>query len=180
MEQEIENWKPIIGYEELYEVSSWGRVRSLPTYVNHHYGKRLRKSKIKTVAIYTTGYYTTNLWKDNKLRVIKVHREMAKVFIPNPENKRTVNHKDGNKLNNHISNLEWNTHKENCQHAFDTGLHISSKGENCSTSKLTDQDVREIKILSENGIRHRTLSKIFEVHESHISLIVNNIGWKHI
>lgn len=68
------------------------------------------------------GYHRVTLYKDNKPKHCPVHRLVAETFIPNPENKPTVNHIDGNKANNSISNLEWSTHSENSQHAYDNGL----------------------------------------------------------
>jgi len=76
----------------------------------------------KTQWVGKNGYYHIDIHEDGKAKKIAVHRLLALHFIPNPDNKRTVNHIDGNKLNNDLSNLEWATDAENVQHAYDTGL----------------------------------------------------------
>ncbi len=180
MEAENEIWKDIIEYEGLYQVSNYGRIRSLETFVNHRYGKRIRKGKIKTLAVNKGGYHTVNLFKDNETKMLKAHRALMQAFVPNPENKRTVNHKDGNKLNNHISNLEWATHKENNIHAHENNLVNIKIGEDNAAAHLSNIDILEIRTLSSNGIRHRTIAKVFDVHENTISGIVNRKTWNHI
>ncbi len=95
-----EVWKPIPGYEGLYEVSDLGRVRSL----NY---KRTGKVVIKKLNKHKCGYLQVELWKDDKPKVIFVHRLVALAFIPNPCNLPCVNHKDENKTNNCVDNLEW-------------------------------------------------------------------------
>jgi hypothetical protein len=119
-----EIWKDILGYESLYQVSSFGRVRSVDKMV---WGGRkfyLKKGEIKKLQIGTTGYWSSMLYKNNKHKIIKVHREVAIAFIPNPDNKPFINHKDLNKLNANITNLEWCTHKENAEHASNSGVYI--------------------------------------------------------
>lgn len=110
-----EEWKPIIGYEELYEVSNLGNVRSLTHKVectNHKLrtviGRVLKHSKISN-----GYYYAVNLSKDNKIKQFMVHRLVAEAFILNPDNKPCIDHIDGNSHNNNVSNLRWCTHKEN-------------------------------------------------------------------
>jgi hypothetical protein len=120
---EGEVWKPIDGFEGAYEVSNFGRVKSI---------KRLRRTKGGGVtfvsermlkpAIDHFGYCKVVLTKNGKRHYYKVHRLVAIAFIPNPENKPEVNHKDGDKTNNCITNLEWNTPTENKRHAFAMGL----------------------------------------------------------
>lgn len=109
-----EIWKDIEGYPD-YQVSNKGQVRSnriTDDWVN-----------LKTTVDTTTGYNVVNLYTgDGNHKKVAVHRLVAKAFIPNPENKRTVNHKDTNKTNNNIWNLEWATDSENMKHAFDNGL----------------------------------------------------------
>lgn len=100
-----EVWKDIEGYEGLYQVSSWGRVRSV-----FRYYKILRGLKT------TNGYLRVALCKNGKTKFHSVHRVVAQAFIPNPQNKPQVNHIDENKDNNHVENLEWCTAKENTNH----------------------------------------------------------------
>ena len=102
----MENWKEIAGYEELYEVSDLGRVKSLG---NNKSGKekilKLQKDKY--------GYFQVGLYKDGKAKKSKVHRLVAEAFIPNPNNLETVNHKDEDKTNNAVCNLEWMSRGDN-------------------------------------------------------------------
>lgn len=98
---EFEEWKPIEGYEGRYEVSNYGRVKSLKT--NDLISQRIDKN----------GYYQLKLHKDGKARNYLVHRLVAKAFIPNPNNFPIINHIDINPLNNHVDNLEWCSYKYN-------------------------------------------------------------------
>jgi hypothetical protein len=119
----METWKPIKGYEGWYEVSNLGNVRSLDRKVDFDDGRYANyKGKTLKTSLNNNGYYTTSLWKNSKSKIAYIHRLLAENFIPNPENKRLVNHIDGNKLNNHISNLEWVTVLENVRHSQKTGL----------------------------------------------------------
>lgn len=118
MSKEI--WKPIKGYEGLYEVSSFGRVKS---------HRQKKGDAIRKCAVNSKGYYQLILMcKTHMEKTITVHRLVAQAFIPNPDNKPYVNHKDGNKLNNAVSNLEWCTARENSVHAIQTGLANSNRG----------------------------------------------------
>jgi hypothetical protein len=113
----MELWKKITGYE-YYFISSLGIVK------NTQFNKEKYLKKAKT----TIGYEVVLLYKKGKRTLFYVHRLVAINFIPNTENKPQVNHIDGNKLNNCIDNLEWNTAKENINHAYETGL--CPKGDN--------------------------------------------------
>jgi hypothetical protein len=97
---EEEEWKEIEGYEGLYKVSNHGRVWTI---------KRNHEKK----PVIVKGYFMVSLSKDNKKKLLAVHRLVAKAFIPNPRNKREVNHLDEDKQNNHVENLRWVTPKEN-------------------------------------------------------------------
>lgn len=129
----MEEWRTIKGYEGLYEVSSYGRVRSLDRYVKSGYESyRLHKGKVLSPIIATNGYLFVGL----QGRRLSVHRLVAKAFIPNPDNLPEVNHKDEDKTNNVVDNLEWCDHsyninygarterqkKTNIQNGFWTGL----------------------------------------------------------
>ena len=112
---EQEQWKPIREFNGEYEVSNLGRVRSMKRY----YGV---VGRIMPQTIQRTGYYAVTFHMNNKAYCRKVHRLVIEAFTPNPDNLPTINHIDGNKLNNHVSNLEWCTYQANMQHAVRTGL----------------------------------------------------------
>lgn len=127
----IEIWHPCAGYETHYEVSNLGNVRSIERMVNNRLHNGLRKSpqKLLKVGKSKAGYFIVSFCVDGVKSNQTVHRLVARAFIPNETNKPQVNHKDGNKLNNHIDNLEWVTVSENGLHAYRVlGLSAWSKG----------------------------------------------------
>lgn len=117
-----EIWKDIKGYEGLYQVSNFGRIRSLTRQVENGKGLYVRNGQEMKQAYSSTGYKIVALCKDGKRKMFKVHRLVAIAFIDNPLNKKEVNHIDGNIENNLMENLEWVTHRENIIHAYKTGL----------------------------------------------------------
>jgi len=96
-----EIWKDIKGYEGFYQVSNLGKIKSLPR------NNTIKQSKILKNGYSRKGYCIVNLSKNNKVKSYRVHRLVAQAFIPNPNNYPDVNHKDENKLNNSVDNLEW-------------------------------------------------------------------------
>lgn len=126
MEKEI--WKPVKGYEGLYEISDLGNVKSLSRLSNNRFNSYMTKEKLLKPTIEVWGYKVVRLTKNKNEQDYKVHRLVAEAFIPNPENKPQVNHIDGNKLNNCVDNLEWCTCKENINHCWNTGNHKKYKG----------------------------------------------------
>jgi len=178
-----ETWKDIKGYEGSYQVSNLGRVRSLDRMVKHK-KEGLRKQKgltLKNRKDYG-GYYKVLLCKNGQVNNQKISRLVAQAFISNPRNKTQVNHKNGIKTDNKISNLEWCTRSENSKHAYKTGLIISVKGENHGRSKLNEKQVRVIKHALKFNIKGtaKQLTKMMNVSEHTISLIKYNKNWKHI
>jgi len=121
-----ETYLPCVGFEGLYEVSNLGNVRSVDRVLRiNRKGTQYQvfyPSMLISIRVSSCGYCTVAFQKDGKGSTQLVHRLVAQAFIPNSENKRTVNHKDGNKRNNNLSNLEWMTHGENIRHALDNGL----------------------------------------------------------
>ena len=109
-----EIWKDIKDFEGLYQVSNFGRVRSLSRLVNSRNGKRTAQGKILFQNTYpNTGYKHVTLSKHSKCKRYSVHRLVAETFIPNPDNLPCVNHKDETRTNNRVDNLEWCTYKYN-------------------------------------------------------------------
>ena len=126
----MEEWRAIRGYEGMYEVSSVGIVKGLDRVVIYSNGRKdFKKERILKPSLNTNGYPFVFLSKGNST-IKYIHRLVAEAFIPNPENKREVNHKNGVKDDNRVENLEWCTHFENMRHSWETGLN-NHKGE-CS------------------------------------------------
>lgn len=126
-------WRPVKGYEGIYEVSSDGQVR--------------RVSYLLKPSNSFYGYPQLTLTKGGKNSNKPLHRLVAEAFHDNPENKPTVNHKDGNKQNSHKDNLEWTTHSENSLHAVRTGLRLPNwqDGEKNPKAKLKKWQVLDIR-----------------------------------
>ena len=118
-----ENWKEVVGFEGLYEVSDLGRVRSLVQ-------RNRRKPGILTPGDNGWGYLVVNLYKDGKRKAMKVHRLVAEAFLPNPLNLETVNHRDENKTNNSASNLEWMRNKDNVTYSQARPVQMFDKSTN--------------------------------------------------
>lgn len=131
-----EIWVDIKNYEGLYKISNFGRVMSMPkTWVCC---KKTTRTKSETIVSVCTNTLYHNLRlhkKGEKSRFKNLHRLLAEHFIPNPNNKREVNHINGNKHDNRLENLEWVTSSENRKHAFDTGLKVSPKSKNHHAAK---------------------------------------------
>jgi hypothetical protein len=131
MKNQNKQWKPVVGYEGLYEVSNKGEVFSLKT-----------NKILKTFM--SVGYYSVALSKDSKSTKIKTHRLVAMAFLPNPLNKKQVNHIDGNKTNNHVNNLEWSTSSENIKHSWETGLREKTDRQILFAKSLNSKQVLDL------------------------------------
>ena len=142
-----EIWAPICGWEGLYEVSTLGRVRSLDRLVIEKTGKTRRRKGWVMAAVKSGKYFGVTLSKGGCEVRLYLHRLVAEAFIPNPESKACVNHIDFNRSNNAVANLEWVTYAENSAHAFANKNWESAapKGSNCSSAKLTEALVYEIR-----------------------------------
>ena len=112
MNTQTEQWEPIADSKGIYYISNQGNAKSYK-FCNERFLKP---------SLATTGYFVIGICTNGKKKNFPIHRLVAQTFIPNPQNKPQVNHRDGNKLNNNIDNLEWVTAKENSKHALDMGL----------------------------------------------------------
>ena len=123
----MEEWRPVKNWELLYEVSNYGRVRSV-TKMRPHWrgGKQISKGKVLKQFI-RKRYLNVNLCHEYNRLCANVHRLVCEAFISNPNNLPVINHKDLNPLNNHVSNLEWCTVSYNTKHAWDNGRFDNSK-----------------------------------------------------
>lgn len=157
IEGKTETWVSIKGYEGYYEVSNMGRVKSVERLVNGAGGKRKRMGKI-CKQFWRDRYLSVGLSKNGKVSFFNVHRIVGIHFVPNPENKPTVNHKKGIREDNRASELEWNTHSEQLLHANRIGLFKSvppiKKGDRLSEeTKKKMADAKRGKKLSQETKR---------------------------
>ena len=174
-----EQWKDIDGFEGFYQVSNMGRVKSLGGWC----GTAKRKENIRKTNLTKCGYPKLRLSYNGKDITARVHRLVAIAFLPNPDKYPTVNHKDGNKENNHVDNLEWCDRTEQMIHAYGLDLKIARIGSTNTNSKLTDEQVQEIKSLYvKNSKEFGTvaLGKKYGVTHRVINLIVRNISYKNV
>ena len=165
-------WKTIKGFED-YEVNEFGDVKS------HKYNKEKLLRKRYT----QDGYIQYVLLKNGINCTRRAHRLVAEAFIDNPEQKETVNHKDGDKTNNYYENLEWATKKEQMQHAYKLGLKRPLKGILNYNHILNEHEVIEIRKLykphnKEFGMK--ALAKKYGVSEPTINRVVHNRSYKNI
>lgn len=137
-----EVWKPVKYYEGLYEISNYGRVKSIERVIQDKNGKnKVVHEKYITQHDNGRGYLFVSLWKDNKTKKEYVHRLVAITFIPNPEKLPQVNHIDEDKQNNYVDNLEWCT----CQYNNNYGTHIDRLIETCKNNGIYDMSSKRMK-----------------------------------
>lgn len=177
----IETWKDVVGYEGYYQISNLGTLKSLNRIVKHKKGTLSVRERIISPYISTFGYPSVRMTKGNITKNFKIHRLIAEMFIPNPENKPQVNHINGVKTDNRIENLEWVTHSENLNHALEKSLRIMPSGTNVYNSKLTEVIVLTArKRYSSEKISYQKLANEYGVSKSVMMLAVKGKNWKHI
>lgn len=157
-----EQWKPVVGFEDAYSVSNLGQVKSLQRTKQN--GSKNQEVPERILVQAKTNYPSVSLWSNGTLTVKKVHRIVAEAWIPNPMNKREVNHIDANRFNNSVENLEWVTREENVRHAIDNGLRARK-------SKVDKQEVC-IFAKSNSHLTQRQIANKFNVSQSLVSLIL--------
>lgn len=167
------NFRDVVGYEGLYQVSDTGVIKRLKS-------KGCLKERILKTWL-SHGYKLVSLYKNGIKNNCHVHRIVATAFLINKD-KPEVNHINGIKTDNSVKNLEWVTTKENAQHAFKTGLRSGKvvRGTLNGQSKLTEKQVIEIIRKNQNGESYRSLSREYKVSDTHISRICKRQRWQWI
>lgn len=145
-----EEWRPVVDFEGYYEVSNLGNIRSVDRTVISSNGKELHyKGKHITPGIDKDGYTTYGLYVNSKQTRVKAHREVAKAFLPNPDGLPVVNHKDENKLNNRVDNLEWCTVDYNNKYGSRLGKMVKSESQPVAQYTLTGKFVHRYSSLAD-------------------------------
>ena len=162
--------KYIPGYEGLYTISELGVVTSTA------------KQCTLTPHLTNSGYRAVKLWKEGKYMHKYIHRLIAESYIHRPNKKDTVNHIDGNKLNNACQNLEWVTKSENSRHAYSTGLMVAypQRGSKHGEAKLHERDIPIIKKLYESGFSYSEIANKFNVTKGTIWKVYHGLSWTHV
>lgn len=178
-----EEWRPVIGYESIYSVSDVGRVRRDKPYQSTCAGKILKQQILKRYLAVPLN--NKGAWN------VHVHRLVAEAFLgPCPDGCQ-VNHLDGNKVNNHIENLEYVTPRKNTQHAIDAGLRPTfpaienrARGERHGRARMTAELVVKIRALFRDGMSQaniwRTLGFTTNGDRAAVNGIVRGKTWKHV
>jgi len=169
----IEIWKPIINYENLYEISNCGRIKRL---IGHRCikGRILKQEKCKN------GYLRVTLCKRGVCKRYLVHRLVLETFIGSCPEGMEGCHNDGNRGNNFTENLRWDTHKNNGQDALNHGSYSNRKGIRGSNVRLKDNDIIKIKELHRRGVTSKEIGKIFGISVGHVNNIIIGRCWTHI
>lgn len=184
-----EIWKDIIGYEGYYQISDHGRVKSVERMIDHNKSTGVKRKicgRILTLHPKPKGYLIFIASKNGITKTCNVHRVVAELFVPNPDNLPEVNHIDENKKNNHFKNLQWVTHIENIR--YGTGIRRSTqyktgrinpvvRGENHPNSKLKSAQV--ICIYRDNR-SYSKIAKEYNVDISTVYAIKRHKTWNHL
>ena len=174
-----ELWLPVFGYEGLYEVSDYGRVKSLARVVPHaRWGEQRIFERLLKPGRDKDGYLQVGLYKEGQKKKCQVHRLVLEAFVePCPEGEE-CRHLNGVRDDNRLENLAWGTPKEN---KADQVLHgTKAKGERHGSAKLTETDVVQIHNLIALGLTQTKIAKQFGVDQTLISLIHHGKNWTHL
>jgi hypothetical protein len=166
-----EEWRPVVGYEGLYEVSNLGRIKGIKLSPEFPEARILKPSKQRA------GYLTVSLsdWPSQKTRMI--HQLVAESFLGKRPIGKQINHKDGVKAHNELRNLEYITVQENQNHALRLGLSVN--GEHHHWSKLTARDVLEIRAVA-SYVTRRKLMELYGISKSMVGCILRREAWRHL
>jgi hypothetical protein len=177
MDEELlpcEEWRPVPGYEGYYDVSSLGRIRSWCT----RGGLRLQEPRLRKVHCDRDGYLFVSLYKNHKCQGFRVSRLVLYAFVGIPSGEMEASHIDGNKDNNQLGNLCWETRLDNERRKSQHGTRPC--GERNSASRITEADVRNIRDRRNNGETYVKIATEYGMHPYYISLIARGKRWAHI
>lgn len=168
-----EEWRFVPGYENRYAVSSLGRMKSLQFRPG---GKRIMRERILSPSPGSRGYMNISLFMDGHKKLTALHLVVASAFLPADPERLYINHKNGNKSDCRVENLERCTMSENAIHALDNGLR--AHGSQSANAKLSEEQVKAIRQLAAKGLSERKLAARFAVSRSTITHIKKGIVWR--
>lgn len=179
----MEKWKSIDGYEDFYEISDYGRVRSLDRLIQSHTKTgsvyyQTRKGRIIKASSGHRGHLQVHLSVNDVSTDLYVHRLVAAAFIPNPKNLSVVMHLDDDPTNNHKKNLKWGTYQDNSDDMYRKGR--GALGSTTGNAKLTEKEVVQIRKLISQKLSNVEIAKRYAVGANAISGIRCGKAWKHL
>ena len=176
-----EIWKNIKSYEGLYQISNLGNVRSLDRVIEGggSQNKRKLKGRVLKSSLKSNGYLGFTLCKEGSFKYVSGHRLVAENFLKNPHGLKQVNHIDGNKVNNEVTNLEWCNAFQNMKHAFESNL-VDNRGEGSPNSKYKEKEILEVKKLLQEGYGNSIIAKMTGVSRTTVYRIKMNLQWRHL
>lgn len=163
-----ERWKDVVGYEGLYQVSDYGRLKRMVSI-------KCKKERIKKPVTTRNGRLSTTLYKNNIEQKMLIHRLVLMSFVGLPEADQITRHLDGNPMNNNLTNLRWGTHKENQQDSIKHGTksdppRVDNSGSKNGQSKLTESQVSKIKVMAKAGkYTQREIAEMFGITQQTVS-----------
>lgn len=172
MSEEI--WKPILGYEDYYEVSNLGRVKRIK------YGQGVRPYNILTLQMNTTKYLQIFLTVNGKSKSHKVHKLVAEAFLGPRPSGLDINHRNGIRTDNRIENLEYVTRSENERHAYDVLGKKCASGEAAGNTRYTEKDVKNIRRRYLQGEKKSDLAREYGMSHNNITSIIIRRTWKDV
>lgn len=178
-EHPIENWRPVVGYEDLYEVSDLGRVRSVARMVRRR-GQSFRRAAARLRRLYTlpNGYVQIDLWRNNERSKVYVHHAVLSAFVCSRPDGMEACHNNGTRADNRISNLRWDTHANNKADQIAHGTH--QFGARHYATEVSEEAVREMFVLAKSGISRAEIGRKLGVSGPTVAGILRGESWNHL